>query len=80
MAAHVWRKAGLAALGLVLGGVCFWLAAREVDIGEARRIFASSDWRWLLAGIYLFGVDLMFRVVRWRVILSHRTNVAYASL
>jgi uncharacterized protein (TIRG00374 family) len=80
MAATLWLKVGFAALGIALGCACFWLAARNVDVGEAGRIFVSSDWGWVLAGTCLFGGDLCFRVARWRLIMSHKVDIAYLPL
>jgi uncharacterized protein (TIRG00374 family) len=72
-----WRKLGLALLGLVVGSVCLWFAGRNVDLDEAKRILASSDWRWIVLGIAIFGADLFLRTVRWKVLLSHRKAVDY---
>ncbi len=78
--ARSWRRLMVALLGLAVGSVCFWLAARNVDFNEARRSFGSSDWRWIVSGIVLFGIDLLLRTLRWRVIISHHSDVEYVRL
>jgi glycosyltransferase 2 family protein len=75
-----WRKLGFALVGLVFGSVCLWFAGRNVDFHEAKRILASSDWRWIILGIAIFGADLFLRTVRWQVLLSHRQPVDYVCI
>jgi glycosyltransferase 2 family protein len=80
MASSVWRKALIALVGFSIGGACFWLAARHVDLSEAKQIFETADWRWIASGIILFGADMFGRVIRWRVILSHHREVEYSKV
>jgi len=68
------RKSLMLLLGMLLGAMCLWLASRNVDSKEVRRILQSSDWRWILVGIAIFGADLLLRVVRWSIIVSHRKS------
>jgi glycosyltransferase 2 family protein len=78
MATPTGRKLMFGLVGLALGAVCFFWAARNVDFVEAKSIFKSSDWRWIVTGIVLFGADLLLRALRWRVILSHRQDIEYS--
>jgi uncharacterized protein (TIRG00374 family) len=57
------------------GGLFFWLAARKVDTEEALHVFRSSDWRWISAGIALFGFGMLLRALRWKIILAFERNV-----
>jgi uncharacterized protein (TIRG00374 family) len=75
------RKLAVIVLSLLLGGVCLWLASRNVDFSEAKRIFGASDWRWICVGTAIFGTDLLLRSARWFMILSHRRDgVRYTRL
>lgn len=75
------RKLGMILLSMLLGGVCLWFAARNVDAREVERIVRTSDWRWICGGIAVFGADLLMRSIRWFVIVSHRRkHVDFTSL
>jgi uncharacterized protein (TIRG00374 family) len=77
MAQSLSRKLLVGTVGLTLGLGCFWLATRNVELSEAKSIFESSDWRWIVVGICVFGTDIIIRIVRWRVILSHRRKIDF---
>lgn len=74
------RKLLLAIFGVAVGSVCFWLAARGVDYNQAKTILKSSDWKWILIGVGLFGFDLLLRTKRWLIIIGHRHDVDYFRL
>lgn len=58
------------AAGVVVTGLCLWLAARNVDFSELGRALSGADPFWL-AGVVAVGiVDLFLRAWRWRVLLS----------
>jgi uncharacterized protein (TIRG00374 family) len=78
MSSLIGRKILIALFALALGTLLLWLAARSVDLHEAKNIVKSSDWRWIGTGIALFGGDLLMRTARWRVILSHRAAIEYS--
>jgi glycosyltransferase 2 family protein len=75
-----FRKFLLAIFGVGVGSVSFWLVARGVDYRQAEAILASSDWKWILIGVALFGLDLSLRTKRWLIIVGHRHDVDYFRL
>jgi uncharacterized protein (TIRG00374 family) len=80
MAGRIWRSIMLGGFGLGVGGLCFLLAARNVDVADAERVFRQSDIAWILTGIGLFGIDLLLRTRRWQAILSHADGIDYGRL
>jgi len=59
--------AGKLAASLAIGGVCFWLAARQVDMAELDRALDSFDLRYLVPLVSLSLLIQVFRALRWRV-------------
>lgn len=72
------RKTLMAMLGIGIGALCLWLAARAVDWTEAARIFRSADPRGVAAGVALYGAAMVMRAIRWRAILAFRAPVGAA--
>src|SRR5271170_142252 len=77
MVSPTLRRITFAALGITLGFVFFWLAARRANLEEVGRLVAASNWRWVILGVLAFGADLFIRVVRWRAILADRAKVSF---
>lgn len=75
------RKVLMAMLGIAIGALCLWLAARTVDWAEASRIFRAADLAGIATGVVLYGAAMVMRAIRWRAILAFRAPVgAGASL
>jgi uncharacterized protein (TIRG00374 family) len=55
----------LAVLGLVVTGVCLYLALRGVAFADMADALRASDLVWLLPAIPVFGVAIVLRGVRW---------------
>jgi uncharacterized protein (TIRG00374 family) len=71
------KKSLIAVFGVAFGLVCFWLAARNVQLDQAVNMFLTSDKRWVELGIAIFGVSILFRSLRWQIVLSHVKPVNY---
>jgi uncharacterized protein (TIRG00374 family) len=74
------RKAILALLGLSFGGLCLWLAVRDIDWREVRSIAATVESSWIALAVALQGVNLMLRAVRWRGLLLFAAAIRAASV
>jgi len=61
-----WRSA----LGMVVGGVLFWLAAREVAWEEFWQVIAEARWGWLALSWTTILVVPGVKGLRWKVLLS----------
>ena len=70
------RRTLMAVLGVAIGALCLWLAARNVDGSEAARIFRSADFMGIATGVALYGVAMVMRALRWRGILAFRAPVS----
>ena len=55
-----WRRSGLGALGVVIGGVFLWLALRHIDPGDLERALREMQGKWQIAGVaaYLATIGL----------------------
>lgn len=63
------------ALGLVISGICLWLAVAQVPISELGGVFSEVNYYWLIPSIVLTLVSLWSRGWRWRVLLANRGPV-----
>ena len=70
------RKTLMAVLGIAIGALCLWLAARNVDWSEAARIFRAADLPRIAIGVALYGAAMVMRAMRWRAILAFRAPVS----
>lgn len=74
------RKAILALLGLSFGGLCLWLAVRNIDWREMAAIVRTVDASWIALAVALQGVNLLLRAVRWRQLLLFAAPVRPAAV
>ena len=67
----MWR----AALGIGVSILALALLLRSVDLGETIAALRTADVRWILLLLVCLAVDVAFRAVRWRVLLSPIADV-----
>lgn len=57
-------------LGLLLGAVLLYLSIRDVSWNDLKGDFKNVSYPWILAAIGVYWIELAFRILRWRVLLS----------
>jgi glycosyltransferase 2 family protein len=57
-------------VGLVVTGLCLYLAARNVDVVQLKAVLAEAKWRWIPAMVAISALDLTIRAARWRLLLG----------
>lgn len=67
-------------LGTVIALAALWLTFRETDWDGLGRVVASSNLLPLILIVPLLTGSYIFRVLRWRVLLSHMETVPYRVL
>jgi len=67
------RRASLnIGLGLVVSGVCLWLALRQAPFAELAAVLGQVTYAWLLVAVMLNVFTLWGRGCRWRLLLANR--------
>ncbi len=74
-----WRKL-VWVFGLVLAGLCLWLAFRGVSFDELRRAFANIDYTALLLAYLTAIAGIMMRVLQWHFVLRSTKRIAFIDL
>ncbi len=64
------------ALGLLIGGVFFYLVARGLDWEEVGEILRSSEPLWLIPIWAAIFCHFVFKSLRWRVLLSESVDIS----
>jgi glycosyltransferase 2 family protein len=64
------------ALGLVVGGLFFYLVARGVDWDGVGATLANSEPLWLIPLVVALMAHFVFKSLRWRVLLSESVDVS----
>ena len=72
-----WRRAGIGALGVVVGGVFLWLALRHVDAGDLERALGEMQGKWLIAGVAVYLAAIGLRCLRWGILLRATGSVKW---
>ena len=62
----------MTAVGLSTAGVFGWLAVRKVDWPAAGTALASANWRLLGLCVPLLSSSVLWRALRWRVVLAQQ--------
>ncbi len=57
-------------LGLGLGGLLLWLAAKEVNLGDVGTVLAQADPGWVSAALVSVLLSLVLRSLRWQILLA----------
>jgi uncharacterized protein (TIRG00374 family) len=65
------------ALGISISVVALWLVFRTVDLQSALEILRSADPAWIAVMLVAICADLLFRALRWQVILAPVARVSY---
>jgi uncharacterized protein (TIRG00374 family) len=73
----VWTKL---AISLLVGAVCLWLAARQVDSSELHTALHRFDARYLVPLVAISLLIQVFRALRWRVELLPLANLPFVLL
>lgn len=56
-------------LGLSLGGLLLWLAAREVNLADVAHVLGKADPLWVAAALVCVLLSILFRSLRWQILL-----------
>lgn len=62
-------------IGLTLGGLAFWWTVRQVNLKELAGILRGTLPEFLLLGILSVSVNLLAKILRWRVLLGQDGNL-----
>ena len=62
-----WAKI---AASFVISAVLFWLAVRQVDLGQLVGALRDANYAYVAAAVALYFVDLAVRAIRWQVLLA----------
>jgi uncharacterized protein (TIRG00374 family) len=57
-------------LGLTLGAVLLYLSVKDVSWDDVKGEFTGVSYTWILAAAGCYWIELTFRVLRWRALLS----------
>ena len=63
-------RSGRFLLGLSVSGIFIAFFLYRVDLGEMGGALASADYRFVVPGVLLYLLSMLFRAVRWRIVLS----------
>lgn len=61
-------------LGLVLGIVFLLLAIKNTNFSEIISVFAKLEPFWLILGFFFFGLGLLLKTWRWRILLDSHVS------
>jgi uncharacterized protein (TIRG00374 family) len=67
-------------ISLAIGGLCLWLAFRQVEWGKIAEALRGADYRWIPVFILCHVVGMIIRTVRWRLILAPVAPAGFRSL
>jgi glycosyltransferase 2 family protein len=66
--------------GLAFGGLCLWLAIRQVDIGKLIEAFKDIEGPWLAFSLFLYTIDVAIRILRWQWLLNKTKRLSYGQV
>ena len=61
-------------IGLLVSGVCLWLALRTVPLGELADVFAQANYAWLSLGLVTQLLLTAIRAARWQRLIDVPTR------
>ena len=67
-------------IGLVLTAGLLALFLLTVDVGKMYDALAGADYVWVAPAVALYLVSLLFRTMRWRILLAHMKSVGVGRL
>jgi len=59
-------------LGIVISGLCLWLALKDVPLGTLKGVLATARYAWLVPAVAVQLLAVLARALRWQEILSRR--------
>lgn len=62
-------------LGLVVAGVCLWLAFRGISFAETLESLKAAKVEWIALAMGVYTIGYLLRCVRWRLLLSPVTEI-----
>ena len=71
----VFRRFVLPVAGLIVSGLCLWIALRRVSFGDVRTSLEHASWIWLVPTLVATYLTLAVRAVRWRYLFSEPHRV-----
>jgi uncharacterized membrane protein YbhN (UPF0104 family) len=80
MGAALRTRTAQGAIGLAIGALFFWLAARNTSFEEISEALIGADPAWLLAAVALYAADLALRVRRWQLLLRPCADLPYRAI
>ena len=74
------KRALQIAVMLAIGGGCFWLAFRDVELDAFADELQQVDWPIYISGVFMFGLLHLSRSIRWgKLVQAVEPNVTFRS-
>nr|PZN25762.1 MAG: TIGR00374 family protein [Chloroflexota bacterium] len=67
-------------LGVLVSGVCLWIALRGLDLQAFWQIVRQANYWWIIPGVLVYFVAVWARTWRWRSMLRHIVPIPVARL
>jgi uncharacterized membrane protein YbhN (UPF0104 family) len=72
-----WKRAVVAAAGIVLGATFLWLATRYIGPDETEKALREMDLKWLAAGVASYLAAIALRCLRWGILVRATGSVKW---
>jgi glycosyltransferase 2 family protein len=66
--------------GLAFGGLCLWLAIRQVDGVKLVEALGQIEAKWLVFSLGLYALDVAIRIRRWQGLLNKTKHLKYGQV
>ncbi len=75
-----WRRAARLSVGVVISGVCLWLAVRQAPLEQVGAALRQARLGFLLPALIALCLDVITRAMRWAILLRPVARVSWRQL